>query len=83
MKAFLIIAAIVCVLFFLGWLTFATGEGSASVTVDTNKVKEDASTAVEKGKELLGEGVDKLKEAGKKTNDAVDAEPELSPQEER
>lgn len=61
MKAFLLTVAILALLFGLGWLSYTSGDGSASVTIDTDKVKEDTSAAVEKGKELVEDGVDKLK----------------------
>ncbi|MBC7964609.1 MAG: hypothetical protein H7Z17_01690 [Fuerstia sp.] len=76
MKALLMTLAIVGVLFFLGWLSFTSINGSASVTLDSGKVKADTSTAVEKGKELVEEGIEKLKSAGDKAKVAVDPEPE-------
>lgn len=79
MKALLITLAIVGVLFFLGWLSFTSSDGSASVTLDSGKVKADTSTAVEKGKELVEEGIEKLKSAGDKAKVAVD--PESKPSE--
>ena len=61
MKALLLTIAILALLFGLGWLSYRSGDGSASVTIDTDKVKADTSAAVEKGKELVEDGVDKLK----------------------
>ena len=61
MKAFLLTVVILALLFGLGWLSYTSGDGSASVTIDTDKVKADTSAAVEKGKELVEDGVDKLK----------------------
>jgi hypothetical protein len=75
MKALLLTIAIVALLFGLGWLSFASHDGKASVTVDTNRVKDDTSTAVEKGKEIVEEGIDKLKS---KSNDDVAPTKEVS-----
>ena len=81
MKALLLTAVIVALLFGLGWMSFASRDGSASVTIDTDKVKDDTSTAVEKGKEIVEEGLEKLK--SKTTDDAPPAneteQPEFEP----
>jgi predicted negative regulator of RcsB-dependent stress response len=61
MKAILIIAAILALCFCFGWMSYATTDGNASVTLDTEKAKEDTSTALEKGKEIVQEGIEKLK----------------------
>ncbi len=63
MKAILITAVIMALLFGLGWMSFTSNDGNSSVTIDTNKVKEDTSKAVEKSKEIVEEGIDKLKGA--------------------
>ncbi len=63
MKAILITVAILVLLFGLGWMSFVSNDGNASVTIDTNKVKDDTSTAVKKGKEIVEDGIDKLKGA--------------------
>lgn len=61
MKAILMIAGILATFFFLGWMSFSTTDGSASVTVDADKAKEDTSKAIEKSKEIVEEGIEKLK----------------------
>lgn len=63
MKAVLVVAAILALLFCLGWMSFASNDGNPSVTIDTEQVKEDTATAVQKGKDIVVEGIDNLKAA--------------------
>ncbi|MBI1902523.1 MAG: hypothetical protein HYS13_15590 [Planctomycetia bacterium] len=36
-----------------GWLNFSNTSGKASMTIDTNEVKQDTQKAIDKGKELI------------------------------
>ncbi|MEQ9409331.1 MAG: hypothetical protein RIK87_16465 [Fuerstiella sp.] len=67
MRAILISGVLIAVMVFLGWLTFASGDGSASVTLDTDEVKKDTAAAVEKSKELVEEGKQLLQEVQEET----------------
>jgi hypothetical protein len=61
MKAILIIAAILALCFCFRWMSYSSTDGSASVNLNTEKAKEDTSKALEKGKEVVEEGIEKLK----------------------
>jgi hypothetical protein len=76
MRFVVIAALLIGGMVFVRWLTFTNSDGSVSATVDTVKVKEDTSEAVEKGKELLDDGIDRLKEAGQKTTGSEPDVPE-------
>ena len=53
MRKLLAIAVIVLIAVVCGWVTFNRTPGKASVTIDTEKITNDAQQAVEKGKDLL------------------------------
>jgi hypothetical protein len=59
-----VVGALAC---WAGWVNFASSEGKASVTVDSNEMKKDAQDAVEAGKDLL----DKTSESAGETIDAT------------
>jgi hypothetical protein len=82
MKALLITIVLAGLMALLGWLTFANGDGSASVTIDTDKVKSDTAAVVEKGKELAKDGVEAVRNAtdddsGRADSGAEDVNPVL------
>ena len=82
MKAILIIAAILGLCFCLGWMSYSTTDGSTSLTIETDKAKKDTSEAIEKGKELVEESVEKLKGTTSeklKTSAEDDSDPGLTP----
>lgn len=61
MRAILLILAILVLLFGICWVSFTSSDGSASVSIDTKKVKDDTSTVVEESKEIVEDGIDKIK----------------------
>lgn len=62
-KALIVIIVVVLIAALLGWISFSGGDGSASVTVDTQKVQDDTKDAVNKGREIVNDGVDAVKDA--------------------
>jgi hypothetical protein len=53
MKALLVIVAIVAVLALIGWITFGTGDDRASLSIETDKIRQDTREAVEEGGEFI------------------------------
>ena len=80
MKFLAIIVLAVTAMVFCGWLTFGQGDGTTSVTVDTNEVKSDTKAAVEKGKELIDAVVEEGRDLiGEDQNDDTEAVDEPAP----
>jgi len=53
MRAIVTIIVIVAILLLVGWLQYGSDDGNPSLQLNTEKVKQDTSTAVEKGKEVI------------------------------
>ncbi len=75
MRFVVIAALLIGAMVLIRWLTFTNSDGSVSATVDTIKIKEDTSEAVEKSKEVLDDGLDRLKQVGQKSTDDTPDEP--------
>lgn len=65
MKAVIAIVFAVALMLFLGWMTVQKSGDRATVTIETQKMKDDAEKALEKGRAIT-------EEAGKKTRSAID-----------
>ena len=76
MRFIVIAALLIGAMVLVRWLTFTSSDGSVSATVDTMKAKEDTSEAVEKGKEVLDDSIDRLKEVGQKVTEPTPDVPE-------
>jgi len=64
MRALLIVIALVVVAVLVGWITVrVNGNHQATVTVETEKIKEDTHQVIDKGSEVLDEAGQSLKEA--------------------
>ncbi|QDS94475.1 hypothetical protein FF011L_32540 [Roseimaritima multifibrata] len=50
MRAIIVVAIVVLVLALVGWIQFSSPDGNPTIQIDTEKVKEDTSTLVEKAK---------------------------------
>lgn len=68
MRTLLVIAVLVLILVFAGWLRYSAPGGNPTIEVDTDKVKQDTSTMVEKTKEAVGNVVEE-------TDDRLNGEP--------
>jgi hypothetical protein len=53
MKKLLVITILILIGALAGWITFARTPGKAIFTIETQKMREDAETAIEKGKDLI------------------------------
>lgn len=60
MKALLIVAIVLVLLFVAGWLTFSNRDGAASINVETDRIKEDTSEMVEGGKRVFEKADEKV-----------------------
>jgi cytoskeletal protein RodZ len=58
-----------------GWLNFSNTDGRASMTIDTNEVKQDTQKAIDKSKELI----DKAKDSKDKPEDTAAPSAEAPP----
>lgn len=55
MRGVVAVIVVVLLLALAGWVTFGSDSGSASINLETETIKEDTATAVEKGKQLLSD----------------------------
>lgn len=51
MRNLLIILGILIVLVLIGWIKFSTAPGRASITIDTQEIKDDTKAVMDKAKE--------------------------------
>ena len=65
MRVILILIIIVVLMAIGGWLVFNFGNNSASVNVNSDKIKQDASQAVEATKALLNRAEENIEQAVK------------------
>lgn len=77
MRVVLILAVGVILMVFFGWVSFNRTDGTASVTIDTDAVKQDTADAAEKSKELIETSIDKARDAVRP--EEKDASPVLAP----
>lgn len=60
MRVLLIVAAAVALLFVAGWLTFNTGDGDASLNVETDRIRQDTQELIEGGQRTMQDVDDKV-----------------------
>lgn len=62
-KAIILIAILVLAMLLLGWLNVRNSPSQTTITIDKNKVQQDAGEAVQKAKELARDVEEKVDEA--------------------
>lgn len=55
MRAILLLAAVVLVLAFAGWISFSKSSDRSSINLETQQIKQDTDRALESGSALLRE----------------------------
>lgn len=60
MRALIVIAVLVALLVWAGWLQFSSPNGDPTLRVDTDKVRHDTSNMVEKSKEAVDSAAQKI-----------------------
>jgi len=63
MRALIIIILLLLVLGFVGWLQFSNPDGDPTIRVNTEKVKQDTTTIIEKSKNALDNASENLKQS--------------------
>lgn len=53
MRALILIAGLVLIFAVLGWITFSSDSGKASVNLETTEIRKDTDTMLQKGSDLL------------------------------
>jgi hypothetical protein len=81
MKVLLIIAVIVLVMAFVGWLKFSDSGAKTTITLDKQELKTDTENAVEKSKEVLKGVKEKTDEALDRNGEQTEDEAENLPDE--
>ena len=62
MRAVIILVVVILAMIALGWLTFRGGGDRATMTIETQKMEQDAGQAIEKGREAVREARDNLRD---------------------
>lgn len=60
MRTILIIILVAVVLGLVGWLSFSNPDGNPTLRVNTDKIKQDTSTVIEKTKDLANDSIDQV-----------------------
>ncbi len=60
MRVLVVIAVLVLIFAWAGWLKFGSPSGDPTVRVDTEKVRQDTSAIVEKSKEAVDHAAEKI-----------------------
>ncbi|MCC7335044.1 MAG: hypothetical protein IT422_08105 [Pirellulaceae bacterium] len=71
MRALIVIVILLLILAAVGWLKFSSPNGDPTLRVDTEKVRQDTSTIVEKSKQAVDHAAEKI-------DASIDSEP-ISP----
>jgi hypothetical protein len=56
MRAFIVLALIVVLMGFAGWLTFGSVPGKTNITIETDEIRRDTEAALEKTGEVIKSG---------------------------
>lgn len=56
MRGIVIIALLILVMVFAGWLTFGRNPGQATINIETDKIQRDTETAVENTERMIDSG---------------------------
>lgn len=75
MKGIVAIIVIVLVLVLIGWISFRTDDGRATIQLDTNKAQADTERVVEGAKDLTQRAAEGLDDAVNRDDVAVEPEP--------
>ncbi len=67
MRAIVVAALVIIALLFFGWLQFRTPDGKPTIQVDTDKIKADTATVVDKAKGAV-EAIDRRVDIDVDTN---------------
>jgi len=66
MRVLLILVLLAIGMFSIGWMTYSKNSQQAAITIQTEKIKEDAERVIEKGKQVS-------EDAGRKAREKLDA----------
>jgi hypothetical protein len=60
MRVIILLAAIVLVLAFVGWITFSKGPAGPSVTIESERIRQDTKRVMDSGAQMLHKAGDKV-----------------------
>ena len=72
MRALILLAAIVLVLMFIGWISFSKGPDRTSINIESDKIRQDT-------KQIMGSGAELLHKAGDEVETKAEREPSRVP----
>ena len=60
MRVLILLAAIVLVLALIGWISFSNGPDHASITIESDKIRQDTKEVMESGAQVLHKAGDRV-----------------------
>lgn len=79
MRALILLAAIVLVLALVGWISFSKGPDHASITIESDKIRQDTRQVMESGAQVLHKAEDKIDAEANQQPNAAPPNPEMAP----
>jgi hypothetical protein len=79
MRVVILLAAIVLVLALVGWITFRKGPEGPSVTVESERIRQDTKRVMDSGAQVLHKAGDKVEQTAKDRSDSQPTNREVTP----
>jgi hypothetical protein len=79
MRALILLAAIVLVLALVGWITFRKGPEGPSVTIESEKIRQDTKQVMDSGAQMLHKAGDKVEAKANGEPNRVPSNPDVAP----
>ena len=79
MRGILLLAAVVLILAFVGWITFSKGPDRASINIESDRIRQDTKEVMESGANLLHKAGDKVEAEASKQPTSTAQNPQAAP----
>ena len=63
LRAIIVIVLLAIILSFVGWLSFSSPDGDPTIRVNADKVKQDTSAIIDKGREVINNAGDNIEQS--------------------
>jgi hypothetical protein len=79
MRVLILLAVIVLVLALIGWISFRKGPEGASVTIESERIRQDTKKVMDSGAQMLHKAGDKVEAKAKGEPNRVPGNPDVAP----
>ena len=79
MRALILLAAIVVVLALIGWISFRKGPEGPSVTIESERIRQDTKKVMDSGAQMLHKAGDKVEAKANGEPNRVPSNPDVAP----